>query len=649
MKVLFSLLAFLLIASNAFSQTPSSSTVTIKVLGNRTKQVAVDNQYYTINSTGVSQEQVVTINDLASGQHLLEIFRNNKYNKSYSTKTNFTLRQGYDLTISVSANGSLSTTEQKIDRWQNGGTKTPVTNAVFTKLLAATKKKTSSVSRADHLSNEFTNTSKFFTSQQASLLIQLVNSESLRLKLAKQVYVKITDRDNFNLVSNLLKSTANKTDLSNYIAALPDEDEDDDNLDIDDSDPLTNEEFTVIYAEVKAETTLNDKYYYLINFFGKDYRYYTSTQAGQLIQLISGEQERFSLAKEAYRGVTDRENYGIVYPLLNTSNRSALVAYINSYDNNNVQSPMATPDYNRLYQSVYYQNSSTARYTAINQAFTNAGNYFNVAQAKKLIVLVNDESSRLILAKIVYKILVDRADYAQFNDFLPSASSRTELNNYVINYNNSGQGTGLPMSEVDYNYLYKSVSDAWSTSTRVNLITTAFNKTENYFSTYQVRQLLLLLSFENDRLVLAKNSYANVTDHYNFSQLYDILSTTNSKNDLAQFVANMEAGGTITVKIPMSETAFNSIYRDIQFRFGIGAKMSALSTVFSTETNYFTVQQARQLIEMVSLESNRLELAKSSYNNITDPANFSQLYDIFSTQASRDELMAFVNNNVFTN
>jgi hypothetical protein len=76
--------------------------------------------------------------------------------------------------------------------------------------------------------------------------------------------------------------------------------------------------------------------------------------------------------------------------------------------------------------------------------------------------------------------------------------------------------------------------------------------------------------------------------------------------------------------------------------------MASLTNVFNKETNFFTVQQAKQLIQMVSAESNRLELAKSSYNNITDPANFAQVYDIFSTQVSKDELAAYVANNSYS-
>ena len=71
--------------------------------------------------------------------------------------------------------------------------------------------------------------------------------------------------------------------------------------------------------------------------------------------------------------------------------------------------------------------------------------------------------------------------------------------------------------------------------------------------------------------------------------------------------------------------------------------MSRLSEIFATETNYFTVSQAKQLIQLVSAESNRLELAKSAYGNITDPENFNLIYDLLSSQSSRNELSNYVN------
>lgn len=647
MKKLFSILCLSFLVSTAISQT-RVGTVTVNVTGNRNKQVAVDGKTYTVTNTDAAGEQAIVINDLANGQHSLEIFRTNVNNRTTSNKTTFTLRQGYDLTITVSSNGSVSQAETRITTgWgnnNNNNNNSAINTAAFNKLYTQVKSKTSSTARSTYLENEFNTTRKMFTASQASQLIQLVNSESLRLKLARLSYTKISDPANFSLVRNLLNSTANKTALDNYIATLPA-----DNDDTDEGVALTDERFKVIYNEVINEPTQSDRNYYLNNFFDKDFNLYTSTQARQLIGLVTSETERFYLSKIAYRGVTDKANYyNQVYPLLSySSNRTDLMTYINSYNNNNTGTgtgvAMTSTDFNRLYNSVYSQ-SSVNRYATVNTTFTATGNYFTTAQARQLIQLVNNESNRLALSKAAYRVLVDRTNYTQLSSLLTLQASRNDLDNYVANYNLTGTGTGVAMSEYDFNQLYTSISNAWSASTRVNLSSTAFQNTNNYFTTVQVRQILLLINTEADRLTLAKSAYDNITDQSSYSQLYDVFSTSASKNELAKFIGDSQYGG-VVIKTPMTETEFNSLVRNIQFTFGIGAKMSALTDVFNKETNYFTVQQAKQLIQLVSAENNRLELAKSAYNNITDPGNFTQLYDIFSSQTSKDELSAYVGSN----
>ena len=95
----------------------------------------------------------------------------------------------------------------------------------------------------------------------------------------------------------------------------------------------------------------------------------------------------------------------------------------------------------------------------------------------------------------------------------------------------------------------------------------------------------------------------------------------------------------------MSASEYDALYGDVRFRFGLGAKMQALTEIFARATYYFTVLQAKDLIQLVSDERNRLFLAKSSYDNITNPENFTQMYDILASQASKDELAVYVNAN----
>ena len=58
----------------------------------------------------------------------------------------------------------------------------------------------------------------------------------------------------------------------------------------------------------------------------------------------------------------------------------------------------------------------------------------------------------------------------------------------------------------------------------------------NNFSTLQVRDLILLFSFESNKLDVAKYAYGKVVDKNNFFQVYDAFSFSSSKEDLANYI-----------------------------------------------------------------------------------------------------------------
>lgn len=620
-----------------------AQTVTINVAGNNNRKIVVDGRAYTINNTNSSSEQDVVINDLSTGQHTLQVVRTNpNNNRATTTSTQFTVREDYDLDIRVTGNGAVSMIEKRKGRPNIGN---PVSSAAFNKLLNAAKSRTTSSSRSAYLEEEFSRPNKWYTSSQLSQLIKLVNTESLRLKLAKQAYTKSADPQNFSLVSNLLSSAANRQSLRDYIANLPEGETGSGLAGV----PMTDQRFTQLYQEVAGMYNATDKNYYLVNFFNKDYNFYTSTQARQLIQLVPAETERLNLGKLAYRGVTDPENFSEVIQLLSSFNaRTELSRYVDLYGEGIPTQAMSAADFNTLYQKLYRQ-SSTNRYAAIHTAFTTPGNYFTSAQARQLIRLVSNESNRLLLSKTAYKVLTDRSNYTVFNSLLSSQANRNDLEDYVDSFDSysAGSGVNLPMSDASFNQLYRNVADTWSTTSKYNLIHSAFQSSSNYFTTTQIRQLLVLFNSESDRLSLAKTAFDNLTDPYNYNAMSDLFTSSANKNEWARY-AMQYSGGTVP-KVAMTDSEFNSMYREVQFTFGFGAKMSRLTNIFNTETNYFTTAQARELIALVSAESNRLELSKLAYNNLTDPSNYLQLSEILSSQSSKDQLKYYVENNAYLN
>ena len=58
----------------------------------------------------------------------------------------------------------------------------------------------------------------------------------------------------------------------------------------------------------------------------------------------------------------------------------------------------------------------------------------------------------------------------------------------------------------------------------------------NNFSTMQVREMVLLFAFENNKLDLAKYAYSHTVDKNNYFQLYNVFSFNSSKDELAEYI-----------------------------------------------------------------------------------------------------------------
>lgn len=56
------------------------------------------------------------------------------------------------------------------------------------------------------------------------------------------------------------------------------------------------------------------------------------------------------------------------------------------------------------------------------------------------------------------------------------------------------------------------------------------------FSSKQIKQLLKTLSFEDDKLELAKNAFAKVSDPNNYSVVNEVFDFDDSKKALAEFI-----------------------------------------------------------------------------------------------------------------
>jgi len=411
---------------------------------------------------------------------------------------------------------------------------------------------------------------------------------------------------------------------------------------------MSNTDFTNLYNSIRNHWRSSGRMTMVSDAFANTNYYFTTVQAKQLIQLVSSQSNRFTLAKASYRSITDPTNFTQMYDVLNSqSHRDQLAAYVSTYNAGSSSTAMSAAGFNTIYKTAQRQATTNSKVSYIYNAFTNTNNYFTVAQARQLVQLAPDEANRLYLAKISYRGIIDRTNFSQMNALLNTQASRNELNIFVSTYDNSNPVyTKVAMKEADFNTLYRDIQNRYGLGAKVSALSNAFATENYYFTTSQTKQLIQLVSSESNRLELAKASYDNIVDQANFNQLYDIFSSS-SRNELELYVRDHQGSPVYTppvyTRTPMPNSSFTALYNEVRNTYGLGAKMSRLTDIFATETYYFTVTQAKQLVQLVSSESNRLELAKSAYGNITDPENFNLMYDVLTSQTSKNELSSYVN------
>lgn len=414
--------------------------------------------------------------------------------------------------------------------------------------------------------------------------------------------------------------------------------------------PMTTANFNTLLKNVQQQRSTNGKRTVIANAFNRANNYFSTNQSVQLLKQVNSESFRLQLAKLAYPITTDRNNFSQIYDLLNSqASRNELDNYINEYnsgdnndsEDNNTNGAMSDADFNTLYQTIQKQWPANTQISSITNAFNNSNNNFTTYQARQLILLISSESNRLQLAKLCYRSIVDRNNFNLLYDVLNSQSSKDELTAYVNNYNSNGGNSNGAMSDANFNTLYQTIQQQWPVNTQINSITNAFNNSNNYFTTSQARQLILLINTESSRLDLAKLSYRSIVDKNIFNQLFDIFNSQSSKDELTAYVNNYGSNNGNN-KVAMNDADFNSLYQSIQMQFIPGEKMNSLTIAFNNKSYYFTSAQVKKLIQLITFESNRLQLAKLSYRTIVDRNNFNQLQDLFNSQASRDELDAYV-------
>jgi hypothetical protein len=110
-------------------------------------------------------------------------------------------------------------------------------------------------------------------------------------------------------------------------------------------------------------------------------------------------------------------------------------------------------------------------------------------------------------------------------------NTNTPVYGYGV-FGNNGNYNKAAMSESAFNNLYNSIRKKWFVNSKYNSLRSAFTTSTNLFTTAQARELIMLVSAEENRFELAKLAYARIVDPMNFSSLYDVFTTQGYKDQL---------------------------------------------------------------------------------------------------------------------
>jgi hypothetical protein len=317
--------------------------------------------------------------------------------------------------------------------------------------------------------------------------------------------------------------------------------------------PLSNSQFSTLLRKVRNYGNNNSRYQAATDAVSNTNYYFNTTQLRMLLESFTGDEQRLALAKLSYDRVTDKMNFSTLANVFSSQNcKDDLAAFSMGKDRSTVvysfsesfRTPMMDANFRSSYNDIEVQWQEGARLSSIIDLFEKPSTYFTVAQVKELMELISDEGSKLHLAKAAYSKVTDPENFEQIYTLFKTQERLNSLTSYIganarsiqVMAHNAGK---TAMDATSYDRIYNDARNHFRNKSIIKAVNSAFADQNNFYSSYQARQLVLLIDGESDRLKAAKAAYRGVTDPSNFLlQMNDLFSAKESRDELESYVSN---------------------------------------------------------------------------------------------------------------
>jgi len=296
----------------------------------------------------------------------------------------------------------------------------------------------------------------------------------------------------------------------------------------------------------------------------------SSWQVKQVAMALYDDQDKLEFCKLAYTKVTDPANFYDVYDAFayfSTAFRLHDFVFSSGTTVHPVVTPpgnelgfpvLPYPDYNQylgatgcplpVSEDMFISYAREMKNGRINDQakLDYARNIVNsqclsTSQIMKLATFITMENMRLDLLKAGIPRVYDRGNYSNAQHVLTVQNFRNDFLNALFGQpnktNDGAQNTPPPctVSQPEFDDIKKSVSSTSFASSKVTIAKQAV-QAKKCFTVKQIKELLQLFSFDDNKLDMAKFCYDYCIDKSNYYQVNDVFAFSSSKDDLSNFV-----------------------------------------------------------------------------------------------------------------
>ncbi|BDS09420.1 DUF4476 domain-containing protein [Aureispira anguillae] len=223
-----------------------------------------------------------------------------------------------------------------------------------------------------------------------------------------------------------------------------------------------------------------------------------------------------------------------------------------------------------------------------------------------------------------------------------------------------------PLTESKFDVLRKEIVGQSFDSKR--LVKAKELSDNNFLYVRQIQAIMEGFSLESSRLDYAKYAYSTVLDAENYNTLIAMFKLGTSKDALKTYLAQRKApvvpkeekkavltekeeGGSEKVTAtpqktkptgptPMTDQEFATAKRQIGEESFESSKLRRAKQ--TSDANYLLCHQIKEIMEVLSFESSRLEYAQYAYSKTYDQVNYATVKESLKLSKSKEELTAFL-------